>query len=202
MNDNNNIFVVLDVENGGFWNATNKTEQSIPVGVFGFQHYPLLELAVKFLDANLNEIHAPVRLVFRQTKESLDKCSQWSKDHFSNTLFKECLDDEIGISYFDADNFLSSILINIGYHKISDGRSNVIFVGNSHYTDRAYLLNYLPKFENMLHYRQLDVSSLNVFIKSFLKNDFEFKKELRHEAFSDIEECISELKYYISNFKI
>jgi oligoribonuclease len=71
-----------------------------------------------------------------------------------------------------------------------------ILAGNTIYMDRLFLRQYMPQFEGFLHYRQVDVSSLKVLVKTW-HPDHEFKKPGKtHTALDDIRGSIAELAYY------
>jgi oligoribonuclease len=77
------------------------------------------------------------------------------------------------------------------------GEEPVYLAGNSIHMDRLFIRKYWPKLHARLHYRMLDVSSFKLW---FLGNGNEpFVKKEAHTALSDIQESISELKYYLSN---
>lgn len=67
-----------------------------------------------------------------------------------------------------------------------------ILAGNSLFTDRRFILAYLPNFSQLLHYRMLDVSSFKIYAQA--TQGIEFKKALNHRAFEDIHESIAEYK--------
>ena len=73
--------------------------------------------------------------------------------------------------------------------------------GNSIGQDRRFLVKYLPKFEDFLHYRNLDVSTLKELCKRWKPEIAKgFQKQNAHTALADIKESIEELKYYRQHF--
>ncbi len=55
----------------------------------------------------------------------------------------------------------------------------------------------MPKLEEHLHYRNLDVSTLKELAKRWHPSIYNsFKKQNKHEALADIFESINELKHY------
>lgn len=70
--------------------------------------------------------------------------------------------------------------------------------GNSIYMDRMFLREYMPRIDQYLHYRIIDVSSVKELCKRWNKSIF-FKapsKQLVHRGLDDIKESLQELKYY------
>ena len=71
-----------------------------------------------------------------------------------------------------------------------------VLSGNTIYMDRLFLRRYMPQLEGYLHYRQVDVSSLKVLVKTWYP-DREFQKPGKtHTALDDIRGSIAELSYY------
>ena len=70
--------------------------------------------------------------------------------------------------------------------------------GNSIYLDRRYLEAQMPRLNDFLHYRQLDVSSIGEAISRWHPSAFVRRpyKAGSHSALADIRESIEELQYY------
>lgn len=75
------------------------------------------------------------------------------------------------------------------------GGQRAILAGNSIYNDRLFIKQWMPKLENTLHYRMLDVSSFKILMQG--KYDEEFKKQSLHRALDDIQASIAELVHYL-----
>lgn len=75
----------------------------------------------------------------------------------------------------------------------------IILAGNSIHQDRKFIEREMPKLNERLHYRMLDVSAWKVYFenalsKKFLKND-------AHRALDDIKGSIEELRWYLTFLK-
>lgn len=70
--------------------------------------------------------------------------------------------------------------------------------GNSIYMDRMFLREYMPRIDQYLHYRTIDVSTVKELCKRWAKPIFSKTppKQLIHRGMDDIKESINELKYY------
>ena len=69
--------------------------------------------------------------------------------------------------------------------------------GNSVHQDRRFLVRYMPKFEDYLLYRNLDVSTLKEQARRWKPEIMAgLTKHGKHEALADIHESIDELRYY------
>ncbi len=78
--------------------------------------------------------------------------------------------------------------------------ATIYLAGNSIYNDRKFISKYMPKLDQRLHYRMLDVSAFKILMQE--KYSKEFSKANQHRAMSDVQESIDELKYYIDEFNI
>ena len=70
--------------------------------------------------------------------------------------------------------------------------------GNSVYTDKAFLMKYMPDFMQHLHYRIIDVTSIRRLCRRWYPKEYESipKKENTHRALQDIKESTERLRYY------
>jgi oligoribonuclease len=72
-----------------------------------------------------------------------------------------------------------------------------ILAGNSIWQDRRFLLRHMPHFEQYLHYRQIDVSTIKVLARQWYGAKGEAPgKASTHTALDDIRASIAELKWY------
>ncbi len=70
--------------------------------------------------------------------------------------------------------------------------------GNSIATDRGFLARDMPRLDEHLHYRMIDVSSIKELSKRWYPRVYQSQppKGLAHRALADIRESIRELAYY------
>jgi len=80
-----------------------------------------------------------------------------------------------------------------------EAKTGGILCGSSIMFDRSFIMCQMPELNDYLHYRQLDVSALNLAMQMFNPElavaGTEFKK-YSHEALADIRESIAELRLY------
>jgi oligoribonuclease len=75
-----------------------------------------------------------------------------------------------------------------------------ILAGNSIWQDRRFLLRHMPTFEALLHYRQIDVSTIKVLSKQWYGGAGEAPgKPSAHTALDDIRASLAELRWYRQN---
>lgn len=70
--------------------------------------------------------------------------------------------------------------------------------GNTIYMDRMFLREYMPRLNQYLHYRIIDISSVKELCKRWNSSIFSGcpKKKLVHRGLDDIRESLHELVYY------
>jgi oligoribonuclease len=70
--------------------------------------------------------------------------------------------------------------------------------GNSIATDRSFIVRYMPKLDDHLHYRMIDVSSIKELARRWYPRAY-FNSPAKtggHRALADIIDSINELRYY------
>lgn len=77
-------------------------------------------------------------------------------------------------------------------------KSTSPLAGNTIYMDRLFLRKYMPRIDDHLHYRIIDVSTIKELCKRWNSSIFSKapKKKLVHRGLDDIRESIQELSYY------
>ena len=88
-------------------------------------------------------------------------------------------------------------LVNFASQYFDDA---IVVAGNSLGIDRRYVARDLPDFNNLLHYRSIDVSSFKEVARRFgIK---EYKKINQHRVLADIHESMDELQYLLEKLGI
>jgi oligoribonuclease len=77
-------------------------------------------------------------------------------------------------------------------------RRSAPLCGNSIATDRGFLARDMPRLDDHLHYRMIDVSSIKELCRRWYPRVYfgQPTKGLAHRALADIRESIRELEYY------
>ena len=65
----------------------------------------------------------------------------------------------------------------------------LVIAGNSVHTDRMFIKKYMPRLDEFLHYRILDVSSVKIMVNTF-DPTVVYQKKNSHRALDDIRESI------------
>ena len=157
----------------------------------------ILEVAVVITNSNLDVLETSDSYAIYQPDDELNKMDKWN----INTHSKSGLVDRVKQSEYSINHVESKILELV--HKYTKKHSSPL-CGNTIYQDRKFIIKYMPKLEEYLHYRNIDVSSIKELAKRWYPDIYKgFKKHNKHEALADIIESINELKYYRDNiFKI
>ena len=154
----------------------------------------ILEVAMVVTDADLNTIaEAPV-YVLHQSDEVLDAMDSWNK----STHGRSGLVDKVrasGLTEAEVEARLIEFLKPIVGERLAP------LAGNTVHQDRRFMARYMPSFEQYLHYRIVDVSTLKELAKRWNPEVVgSFAKEGKHEALADVYESIEELKHYRRTF--
>jgi len=153
----------------------------------------LVEVAVVITDYELRQVDAGLDLVIRPSDAALDGMVDFVREmHRSSGLL-----DEIpgGLPLEEAEE---RVLAYIARHVPTSGSAPL--AGNTIGTDRAFLAKYMPRVDDYLHYRSVDVSSIKELSKRWYPRVF-FNAPAKHgghRALADILESIRELEYYRS----
>ena len=154
----------------------------------------ILEVAMVVTDANLDTIaEAPV-YVLHQPEEVLEGMDSWNKA----THGKSGLVDKVRASTFDEATVEARL---IEFLKPIVGARIAPLAGNTVHQDRRFMARYMPAFDQYLHYRIVDVSTLKELARRWRPDVLAgLAKEGRHEALADVYESIEELKHYRRHF--
>lgn len=154
----------------------------------------VLEIATIVTDSELNVIAEGPVIAVHQPDAVLDAMDEWCvKTHGDSGLTARV--KASGISVEEAEK---QTLEFLKLH-VEEGVSPLC--GNSVGQDRRFMYRYMPKLEDFLHYRIIDVSTLKELAKRWNPRSLEgFTKAGTHKALDDIRESIAELQHYRKTF--
>ncbi len=152
----------------------------------------ILQVAMIITDPNL-KVLAEIDIPIWQPESVLASMIPIVRSmHTKNGLLDRVRTSETSVEQAQ-DELLKVLTQHVGYKK-------GILTGNSIYVDRRFLQAYMPSFENYLHYRQIDVSSVKLMGQAWYGQKGRApKKPSSHTALSDIKDSIGELSYYRQN---
>jgi len=150
----------------------------------------LIEIAVVVTGPHLTpRIEGPV-IVIHQSDAVLDAMDAWNK----GTHGRSGLTTKVKASTVTEAQAEAELIAFISQY-VPKGKSPMC--GNTIGQDRRFLVKYMPKLEDFLHYRNLDVSTLKELAKRWRPEAYSsFKKKQLHTALADVHESIDELEHY------
>ncbi|KAJ8955782.1 hypothetical protein NQ314_006849 [Rhamnusium bicolor] len=155
----------------------------------------IMEVACLITDSDLNIIAEGPDIIIHQPENVLNDMNHWCINQHNKTgLTQACLKSNTTVQ--DAEVALLDFLKK----HISESYSPI--AGNSVYVDRMFLKKHMPRLDNFLHYRIIDVSTIKELCRRWNPELYKLvpKKEYNHRALQDIKESVDELKFYKSNF--
>ncbi len=151
----------------------------------------LVEIACIVTDGDLTELDKGIDLIIKPPAEALDQMPELVREmHTASGLLTELPG---GITLAEAQDQV------LGYVRghVKEQRKAPL-CGNSIATDRAFLARDLPRLDEFLHYRMIDVSSIKELARRWYPRAY-FASPAKvggHRALADIKESITELRYY------
>jgi oligoribonuclease len=155
-------------------------------------HDALIEVAALVTDSELNVLGEGVDVVIHATDEQLDGMLAVVREMHA----KSGLTEEVRASTISLAEAEDRVLAYVQEH-VKDAKSAPL-CGNSIATDRGFLARDMPRLDNYLHYRMVDVSSIKELCRRWYPRVYfgQPAKGLAHRALADIRESIRELQYY------
>lgn len=151
----------------------------------------LCELAIIITDFDLKPLHPGFEVIINPGQEALDNMGEFVRNMHATSGLLERI--EHGVSPADAEQLA---LDYVNAHITVANRPLV--AGNTIGMDRRFISKYLPKFDERMHYRSIDVSTIKELARRWYPATFFASpvKEGGHRALADIAESIRELAYF------
>jgi oligoribonuclease len=151
----------------------------------------LVEIAAVITDTELNVMDEGIDLVIKPRAGTIEAMGDYvRKMHTDSGLINEFED---GLELEDAETQVLEYI-----KKYIPTAKTTPLAGNTISTDRLFITKYMPKLDDHLHYRNIDVSTIKELAKRWYPRAYfqAPKKDGGHRALADILESIEELKYY------
>ena len=152
----------------------------------------LVEIAVLVTDADLNILGDGIDVVIHADDAVLSSMIPVVTDmHTRSGLIEEVRASTIDLAAAE-EQVLDYIRTHVKQAKTAP------LAGNSIATDRGFIARDMPKLDDYLHYRMIDVSSIKELCRRWYPRIYfgQPEKGLAHRALADIHESIRELRYY------
>jgi oligoribonuclease len=151
----------------------------------------LIEIACIVTNGELTALDEGIDLVIKPPPEALDQMPDVVRQMHTNSGLLSAL--AAGITLAEAQDLV------LGYVRqhITEARKAPL-CGNSIATDRSFIARDLPRLDDYLHYRMIDVSSVKELARRWYPRVY-FASPVKvggHRALADIKESINELRYY------
>lgn len=152
----------------------------------------LIEIAALVTDPDLTILGEGVDIVMHADEAAL----AGMVDVVQQMHAKSGLTEQVRQSTVTVTEAEDRVLDYITSH-VPDTRSAPL-CGNSIATDRAFIARDMPRLDEYLHYRMIDVSSIKELCRRWYPRVYfgQPEKGLAHRALADIRESIRELRYY------
>ena len=150
----------------------------------------VIEVAAIITDKNLNILHEGPVIAIRQDRSVIDGMDAWNTEtHTKSGLVKRVLESTVD------EEEAAKRFVEVFRRYVPEGKSPMC--GNTIGQDRRFMARWMPEMERYFHYRSIDVSTLKELAKRWAPEwEKKFPKSTRHEALSDIQESIEELRFY------
>lgn len=148
----------------------------------------IIEIAAIITDKDLNIVAQAEPIAIYQPDDVLESMNEWCiKVHSETGLTQRVRDSAISLE--KAEQIILEFIKQYVPYQSSP------LCGNSIWQDRRFLAKYMPDIDDYCHYRMLDVTSLKL-LNEYWGDGENFYKKSTHKALDDIQESISELKFY------
>jgi oligoribonuclease len=152
----------------------------------------LLEVAALVTDSDLNVLGEGIDVVIHAEESVLGSMVEIVQEmHEKSGLTDASRASTVSVA--EAEDLVMSYVTTY----VPDPRTAPL-CGNSIATDRGFLALHMPRLDNHLHYRMIDVSSIKELCRRWYPRTYfgQPAKGLAHRALADIKESIRELEYY------
>jgi oligoribonuclease len=152
----------------------------------------LVEIAVIATDAELNPLDDGLDIVIATDPDKLTGMDDVVREmHTSSGLLDAIATATTGLEVAE-DQVLEYV------KRVAPERRKAPLCGNTIATDRSFLVRYMPRLDDHLHYRMIDVSTIKELARRWYPRAYYNSPEKTggHRALADILESINELRYY------
>lgn len=164
-------------------------------------HYDkILEIGFVITDLDMNILSKNSWVVLNKLSDTFihNMDDIVSDMHEKNKLFEEC--NSLGVA-----RPWHQIEDEIKFWLMGNGANQQPLCGSSVAFDRGFLKAQAPELDLFFHYRSIDISSLKELCKRYnpvlyAQVDSSTSRRKLHRAIPDIEDTISEGKFYLDNF--
>lgn len=154
--------------------------------------HTIVEVAALITDADLNVLGEGVDVVVHASEEELGRMNEFVTNmHESSGLLAEIRESKVTLK--EAEDAVLELIT-----KHCDSEHPAPLAGNSIGTDRGFIREYMPRLDEALHYRMIDVSTVKELARRWAPRVYyhQPEKDMSHRALADIVESVRELDFY------
>ncbi|WP_278719646.1 oligoribonuclease [Corynebacterium matruchotii] len=154
--------------------------------------HTIVEVAALITDADLNVLGEGVDVVVHASEEELGRMNEFVTNmHKSSGLLAEIRESTVTLK--EAEDAVLELIA-----KHCDSEHPAPLAGNSIGTDRGFIREYMPRLDEALHYRMIDVSTVKELARRWAPRVYyhQPEKDMSHRALADIVESVRELDFY------
>ena len=154
--------------------------------------HTIVEVAALITDADLNVLGEGVDVVVHASEEELGRMNDFVTNmHESSGLLAEIQESKVTLK--EAEDAVLELIA-----KHCDFEHPAPLAGNSIGTDRGFIREYMPRLDEALHYRMIDVSTVKELARRWAPRVYyhQPEKDMSHRALADIVESVRELDFY------
>lgn len=154
--------------------------------------HTIVEVAALITDADLNVLGEGVDVVVHASEEELGRMNEFVTNmHESSGLLAEIRESTVILK--EAEDAVLELIA-----KHCDSEHPAPLAGNSIGTDRGFIREYMPRLDEALHYRMIDVSTVKELARRWAPRVYyhQPEKDMSHRALADIVESVRELDFY------
>lgn len=170
----------------------------------------ILEVAIVVTDDDLNEIEHFTSFVIEENPlkfiprvelltQAPDKRLVYEA-HFDNGLITELCNAATHADPFPSLRYVQGCMVDflnsVGVHSKLPMKDRPPLAGSTISFDRSFLVEHMPRVLELLHYRNVDVSTIRELAQRWWPDLPTPKKKGAHRALDDIRESIDLLRYY------
>jgi oligoribonuclease len=154
----------------------------------------ILEIATIVTDFDLTVVAHGPELAIRQSPAKMRAMDPWPrKTHTASGLLARVANE--GVTLADAE------AQTLRFVRKYCCANTAPLCGNSVWQDKRFLTRYMPRLQDFLHYRIVDVSTVKQLVSHWCPDRLQAPaKRETHRALADIEESIAELSAYKALF--
>lgn len=155
----------------------------------------ILEIATIVTDGQLNIIAQGPDIVISQPDARLCAMDEWcTRIHTKTGLYAKVQSSDTTVEQAETQT--------LAFLREHCEENKCQLAGNSVWMDRVFMMRYMPRLYDFLHYRTIDVSTIKELASAWYPHDpqLKFAKKNTHRALEDIKESIEELKHYREHF--